>query len=63
MRSQSQGSLVSMPVKSAAGQEMGGEESTNAPSEKEKAEGQREVVFEHLHNHGRRYWHPVKFNR
>lgn len=52
-----------MPVKSAAGQEMGGEESTNAPSEKEKAEGQREVVFEHLHNHGRRYWHPVKFNR
>lgn len=42
MRSQSQESLVSMPVKSAAGQEMGGEESTNAPSEKEKAEGQRD---------------------
>ena len=39
MRSQSRESLVSMPVKSAAGQEMGGEESTNAPSEKEKAEG------------------------
>ena len=61
MRSQIQHSLVSIPVKSAAGQEM--QESTNVPSEKEKAEGQREMVFEHLHIRGRRYWHLVKFNR
>ena len=39
------------------------QESTNVPSEKEKAEGQREMVFEHLHIRGRRYWHLVRFNR
>lgn len=39
------------------------QESTNIPSEKEKAEGQREMVFEYLHIRGRRYWHPVTFNR